>query len=131
MSPFAEWATIAILGYLREDGRPRVLLPLAVSKARIVDQRDEGACRALGFDRELSDQSWRPALAAGREPPSWSNSDRARAIGSDGIIDRSRHIPGGWHLTLFRWNEPGGPSVEIYGAPRPIELTEHGDKWGL
>jgi hypothetical protein len=56
---------------------------------------------------------------------------RVRAAGADGIIDRSRQIAGGWHLNLFRWNELGGPKVEIAGNPVPGVLTADGPKWGL
>lgn len=102
MSPTIEWATIAVSGYMREDNRPRVVVPLMISEAHVLDQRDEDACRVLGINRDLSNAPWRAALAVGQEPPSWRNSDAARAAGADGIIDRSRVIPGGWHVNLFR-----------------------------
>ena len=102
MSPMLEWAIIAVSGYVREDGRPRVVVPLMVSNAYVLDQHDEDACDTLGVDRDLSNAPWRPALATGQEPPSWRNADAVRVAGADGIIDRSRMIPGGWHVNLFR-----------------------------
>jgi hypothetical protein len=33
MSPELEWAMIAVSGYIREDGRPRVVIPLLMSEA--------------------------------------------------------------------------------------------------
>jgi RES domain-containing protein len=131
MSPSSEWATIAVSGYMREDQRPRVILPLMVSEAFVLDQRDEEACRSLGIDRDLSNCSWRTALAAGGEPASWRNADIAREAGADGIVDRSRQIPGGWHVNLFRWNELGGPTVTICGDPVPIVLSDNTEKWSL
>jgi hypothetical protein len=131
MSPELEWAMIAVSGYIREDGRPRVVIPLMMSEARVFDQHDEEACRALGIDRDLSNAQWRAALDAGQESPSWRNADAVRAVGADGIIDRSRMIPGGWHVNLFRWNELGGPSVSVCGKPIAIELSRDGPKWGL
>jgi hypothetical protein len=131
MSPKLEWAMIAVSGYIREDGRPRVVIPLMVSEARVFDQHDEEACRTLGIDREHSNAGWRQALEAGSEPPSWRNADAVRAAGADGIIDRSRMIPGGWHVNLFRWNELGGPSVSVCGEPVAIKLSLDGPKWGL
>ncbi len=131
MSPTAEWASIAVSGYMREDGLARVVVPLLVSAAFVADQHDPTACRALGIEPDASNESWRPALAAGREPASWRNADAARAAGADGIIDRSRLIPGGWHLALFRWNRLGGPSVTVAGEPVAIKLSQHGPKWGL
>lgn len=131
MSPTLEWATIAVSGYIREDGRPRVVVPLMVGAAFVLDQHDADACASLGIDRDLSNAPWRPALAAGREPPSWRNADAARAAGADGIIDRSRMIPGGWHVDLFRWNDLGGPSIAPCGDPVAITLSRDGPKWGL
>ena len=131
MSPRQEWAIIAVSGYIREDGAPRVVVPLLVSDAHVLDQHDEVACRALGIDRDLSNAQWRPALKVGQEPLSWRNADAARAAGADGIIDRSRMIPDAWHVNLFRWNELGGPSVSVCGEPVPIELSSDGPKWGL
>ncbi|MFM7348682.1 MAG: RES family NAD+ phosphorylase [Erythrobacter sp.] len=130
-SPRLDWAMIAVSGYIREDGRPRVAIPLEVGDALVLDQHDEAACRYLSVDRELSNAPWRTALAAGEEPPSWRNSDAVRASGADGIIDRSRMISGGWHLNLFRWNTLGGPCVTVCGEPVPIRLSRNGPKWGL
>jgi RES domain-containing protein len=125
-----DWAYIAVSGYMREDGLPRVIIPLEVTTAHVFDQRDEAACRALGIDREASNANWRGALAAGTEPPSWRNADAARTLGADGIIDRSRHIPGGWHVTLFRWNALGGPQVRVCGEAVVAVLSSSGKKWG-
>ncbi|MCJ2143433.1 RES domain-containing protein [Methylobacterium sp. E-066] len=131
MSPSIEWATVAVSGYIREEGRPRVVVPLVMSEAYVLDQHDEDACRSVGIDRDQSNVSWRQTLASGQEPPSWQNADAARAGGADGIVDRSRLIPGGWHICLFRWNELGGPSIVVCGEPRRIELRPDGPKWGL
>ncbi len=131
MSPRLEWAMIAVSGYIREDGRPRVVIPLMVGVAHVLDQHDEAACHAIGIDRERSNAPWRAALEAGDEPPSWRNADAARASGADGIIDRSRMIPGGWHVNLFQWNDLGGPRVEVCGEPVAITLSSDGPKWGL
>lgn len=126
-----EWAVAAISGYMREDGLPRVVIPLQISEAFVLDQHDEAVCQAFGIERDLSNEPWQAALAAGREPASWRNADIARASGADGIIDRSRKIPGGWHMNLFRWNETGGPKVSVCGDPVEIVLTADGPKWGL
>jgi hypothetical protein len=68
MSPRLDWATIAISGTLRADGRARVVVPLWVEKAMVFDLHDEDACRRLGLDWESSKLSWKQALEAGREP---------------------------------------------------------------
>ena len=41
MSPEIEWAMIAVSGYIREDQRPRVVVPIFVGEALAVDQHDE------------------------------------------------------------------------------------------
>jgi RES domain-containing protein len=126
-----EWSIRAIAGYMREDRLSRVVVPLRVGDAMVLDQHDEEACKRLGIDRELSNESWRTALSEGREPASWRAVDIARAAGADGIIDRSRMVPGGWHLNLFRWNLRGGPQVDVCGDPVEIVLTTDGPRWGL
>ena len=131
LRPVCDWAKIAVSGYMREDQHPRVVVPVQVGEALVVDQRDEAACKRLGIDPALSALSWRTALAAGTEPPSWRNADAARAACADGLGECSRMIPGGWHLTLFRWNERGGPSVKVCGEPVAFTLSEGGAKWGL
>lgn len=131
MSPEPEWAIRAISGYMREDGKARMLVPLLVTEALVLDQHDGALCEKLGIDRTGSNVSWRTALEAGGEPPSWKTSDIARASGADGLIDPSRNIPGGWHLDLFRWNGLGGPRVEVVGDAMAIRLSANGGKWDL
>lgn len=131
MSPRQEWAIMAVAGYMREDHRPRVVVPLLVSDALVIDQHDKAACQQLGIDPNLSNYPWRFALAAGQDPESWRNVDKARSAGADGMIDPSRMIPGGWHLNLFRWNGLGGPTIQICGDPVEIKLSSDGPKWGL
>lgn len=92
---------------------PRTVLRLTVEAERLVDLRDPDACARLGVDATRTKEDWIAALAAGAEAPSWRASDRARALGATGLIDRSRRLPGEWHLVLFRWNAPGGASVMV------------------
>ena len=129
ITPMADWAAIAVGNYMAEDGRPRVIVPLELDEAWVLDQRDEAACAALGIARDMSNVRWRPELAAGREPPSWQNSDIVREAGADGMIDRSRGIVGGWHLTLFRWNEPGAPTVSVAGEALPCDYAASRARW--
>lgn len=116
MSPTAEWARVAVSGYMKEDGLARVIFPLLASKADVFDLRDEEACLQLGIDREQANISWRKVLAAGGRPPSWDVADAAWSVGADGLIDRSRLRPGARHVTLFRWNALGGPRVQLDGG---------------
>lgn len=67
MSSRPEWSVIAVSGYMREDGLPRVLIPLRVMGARIVDQRDKARCLQMGIIPELSTKWWQ--LCRPREYP--------------------------------------------------------------
>ncbi len=131
MSPMKEWSIRAVAGYMRTDGIRRVVIPLYVDEAFVVDQTDDLLCSKLGISRERSNQPWIPALQQKQEPPSWKNSDLARLYGADGIIDCSRLIPGGWHLNLFRWNEPGAPTITVCGDPIEFRLSDDGGMWDL
>lgn len=119
LSPTLEGARKAMSRYT-VDGAERVAFRLEVVGAHVVDLRDEAMCERLGIDRELGNAPWQAALDAGLPPPSWQISDRARALSADGLIDRSRQQAGVWHLTLFRWNEPGAPEVKLVGGAEPV-----------
>jgi RES domain-containing protein len=124
-----DWAVIALGRYMAEDRVPRVVVPLEISDARLFDQHDQAACGMLGIDRDASNLPWRLALEQGREPASWANSDAARKVGVDGIIDRSRGISGGWHAALFRWNDLGGPKVRVAGDPVIADYAASRARW--
>ncbi|MDX6964998.1 RES domain-containing protein [Enterobacter kobei] len=79
MSPVKEWSIRAVSGYMRADGIQRVVVPLFIDEAFVLEQNDELACSVLGIDPELSKKPWIPALQANGEPPSWKNSDLARS----------------------------------------------------
>ena len=44
----ADWAAISIARYVVEDGLERIVVPLRLSEARVVDQRDAATCAAYG-----------------------------------------------------------------------------------
>jgi RES domain-containing protein len=125
----ADWAVIAVARYMAEEGSSRMIVPLRVSTAAVLDQRDAHACAVLGVDPAASACRWQVALAEQREPESWHNADAARAVGADGLTDPSRGIVDGWHLTLFRWNEPGAPTVEVDGDPLHIDYAAARSRW--
>lgn len=129
MSPSLDWARTAVSGYMREDMRPRFVFTLEVTGAQVFDQRSISACREFGLDRELSNRPWRAALKAGKEPESWQIADQIRGLNADGLIDVSRHIPGGWHLVLFKWNGPGGPKLRVSGGSETVYPKLDGPKW--
>jgi len=126
MSATVDGAIAAVSKYMRADRLPRVIVPLLVGEALVIDQREADACRGIGIDPALSSLPWQSALAVGQDPPSWRNADVARDAGADGIIDCSRNMPGAWHLNLFRWNGLGGSSVTVCGEAVPISLSPDG-----
>ncbi len=125
----ADWAVIAVARYALVDREPRLIVPLRLSPARVVDQRDAAAAAAWDIDPALSAVRWQIALEAGDEPPSWHNADAARAGGADGIVDPSRGILDGWHMALFRWNVPGAPTVALAGDPLMIDYAAARARW--
>ena len=124
-----DWAVIATARYMADEPVPRVAVPLRVSEAFLLDQRDGATCRRLGIDAEASRTRWQIDLAEGREPLSWANSDVARAIGADGVVDPSRGILDGWYVALFRWNAPGAPVVELDGEPVEVDYLAARARW--
>ncbi|ADO43529.1 RES domain-containing protein [Ketogulonicigenium vulgare] len=98
---------------MQQDGIPRICVPLQADQLWLFDPRDTDAAADLGVDPAWSQASWQGALVEGSERPSWQIADAARRAGADGIIDPSRQIAGGWHVTLFRWDHVrvAGPGV--------------------
>lgn len=125
----ADWAVIATGIYATEDGQRRVIVPLELDGAQVLDQRDAAVRKAHGIALDDAMARWRPHLAQGRDAPSWRNSDAARAAGADGIVDPSRGIIAGWHVALFRWNEPGAPQLRVAGEPLSLDYAAARGRW--
>lgn len=119
ISPDVASARVAISQYLAPGDPPRVLLRFEVGRCEVVDLRHPEAAELY----ELARQPWRKTLSEGKQPVSWQASDRLRHEGYFGLIDPSRQRPGLWHVTLFRWNEPGAPHIARIGEPEPIETN--------
>jgi len=118
LSPDELSARVAIGQYVTASNRDRLLLPVELGACRLLDLRS-GTHQDL---YALARQPWIAALEAGDTPASWQAADAVRDRGYDGLIDPSRRRPGLWHITLFRWNEPGAPDVRISGPACPIRL---------
>ncbi len=119
LSPDEESARVGIGEYVKEGDPPRVLLRFEVERCQLVDLRHCDAAPLYA----LAGQPWRRPLAAGIEPNSWRAADQLRRAGHAGLIDPSRRRPGLWHITLFRWNEPGAPKVMPVGRQLPITVA--------
>ena len=118
LSPDVESARVAIGQDVKEGDRPRVLLTFEVQRCALFDLRAPEAADIYA----LASQPWRRLLAAHGEPSSWSAADQLRSDGYVGLIDPSRRRPGLWHITLFRWNEPGAPDVLQLGGAEPVRV---------
>ncbi len=119
LSPDQTSAAVAIGQYVTPDDPPRVLLSFAVEPCKLLDLRHPDAADLYSRAR----QPWQSALAAGRDPEPWSAADAVRASGHAGLIDPSRRRAGLWHITLFRWNDIGAPTIRRAGPPTPVSLA--------
>ena len=120
LSGSPEGTVIASRVYMKPDDPPRAIFPLRVENARILDLRDTAATRHYGIDTRLRTLNWQDYRDRGAHSPTWTIGDRIRALGIDGMIYASRSDPENTHhLTLFRWNTPGAPSVRTDGPPTP------------
>ena len=97
----AEGAGVAIQRYLADDARPRVIVPLAVNGAIVLDLRSSEP------GVPPTSVIWQDDRAAGRRAPTWDISDAARAKGAQGILYASRSRPDLSHLVLLGTPAPG------------------------
>lgn len=118
LSPNIESARVAIGQDVNERDRPRIVLAFQVERCALFDLRNPEAADIYA----IASQPWRALLAAGGTPPSWHAADQLRENGYVGLIDPSRRRPGLWHITLFRWNEPGAPSILRQGDADPVSV---------
>ena len=118
LSPDEESARVAIGQYVEAGDEQRVLLTYDVERCSLLDLRHPRSADIY----ECARQPWRPAVRASRAPDSWHAADRVRDDGHVGLIDPSRRRPGLWHITLFRWNEPGAPNVRQVRKPKLIAV---------
>jgi RES domain-containing protein len=122
MSSSPAWALKAVEAYLKPGDPPRMIFPLSLQPARVVDLRDLQLCDQLGIDPADAAIPWLPQRAEELSASTWRASDASRRSGADGMIYTARSAPERWHLVLFRWNEPGAPSVSVAGAPETLSL---------
>jgi hypothetical protein len=113
MSATQEGVAAAMQAHPLPDGMRRTICALAVEAQAIVDLRDDRACEQAGIRRENAMSPWQELVSGGGIPPSWAVRARLEDVGANGLIDPSRKANGLWHLVLFRWNIPGGPTVRI------------------
>ncbi|CAN5505768.1 hypothetical protein BH10PSE3_BH10PSE3_05320 [soil metagenome] len=116
LSSKVDWAAKAIAPYRRPGDARRLVVPLHVERARIVDLRKAEHCAALSIQPLDADIPWRPQREKELVADSWKPADLVRASDGDGMIYTARSAPERWHLVLFRWNDLGGPKVVPAGS---------------
>ena len=112
-SPNPDHAHHAVAAFRRPDDPPRVLIPLHMSGATLIDLRDPDVCRNLCISVATASVPWQPQRASGQPATSWLASDAVRASGADGMIYCARSAPERWHLVLFEWNRPGRAQLQV------------------
>ena len=113
LSSSREGVEAALIAH-RDSRHPGLeIIELDVVASSVVDPRDADARASLGIDPSEPIAPWQELVAEGKTPPSWVVRDRLVDAGADGVIDPSRQRPRLWHLVLFRWNDPGAPTVRV------------------
>ncbi len=120
LSPSHNAARVAIDSYYRSNDAARVIVPLKLSSANVLDFRKTATSDGLGLTGRETTVHWRRERRAKKPATSWRASDAARAAGADGMIYHSRKAPPLWHVVLFAWNQKGAPSLTQYGPTLPF-----------
>lgn len=126
MSPSPQAAAFAVASYLRPNDPPRLIQPLILQNARLLDLRRPTVIRHLHLQGDEASIPWQPQRALGLPATSWQASDAARRTGADGIIYAARSEPSRWHVVLFRWTTdglhlaPDGPALPFAPDMPPL-----------
>lgn len=112
----SETIETAFAEYQQEMGvRPGTFVAYELVGARIADltrDRDVSPGDLLGPWKET-------AFVQKADPPTWRLADTLRPQ-ADGARVPSAQYPGGVNLVLWRWNEPGGPTVTYLDPNREL-----------
>ena len=111
LSASSEGVTAAMIAHSSGRSRDLQVMEFDVDAVGIVDLRTHDALRRIGINPDDTAADWQDALANGAVPSSWRVREVLERRGASGVIDPSRKRPGLWHLTLFRWNREGAPTV--------------------
>ena len=121
MSPQAKTAGLAIDSYVQPGDPERLIVPLLLSAADILDFRIPETNRDLGLSGKETCANWRQQRSADQPAESWKASDAARDLGANGMIYPSRKYRPLWHIVLFRWNQPDAPALREDGPTLPFD----------
>ncbi len=117
LSPSVEAAGFAVDIYVGSNDPPRVVQPMVLTGARIMDLRRPEVFRHFGLNGNEPSVPWLPEREAGMPATSWRASDAVRKSAVDGMVFSSRRNAARWHLVLFQWNALGHATVTRCGSP--------------
>ncbi len=92
---------------------PALIAQLQLSEVRLFDLTGVAGLETLGLSEDIHDVAWRDRMDAGIEPATHILAKRLQDCGWDGLIYPSFMSQGGTCVALWRWNETGGPQIEI------------------
>jgi len=90
---------------------PALILQLELLGASLIDLTAAELLQEHGAAPEIHDCEWRAELDSGRVPATHRLRERLLKQGFDGVIYHSVMSRGGSCVALWRWNEPGAPSL--------------------
>jgi RES domain-containing protein len=105
----------AFAEYQQELGvRPGTFVAYDIAGGMIADLGDPAVLDDLGVEPAALAEPWKQtAFVRGGTPGTWVIADRL--LGEvDGVRSPSTQYAGGFNLTLWRWNEAGGPAVRFH-----------------
>lgn len=111
LSASREGVAAAMIAHTDDRTPDLEVIRFQVDADRIVDLRSHEALASIGIDPADAAADWQGSITRGEAPPSWHVRAALERAGAYGLIDPSRKRPQLWHLTLFTWNNEGGPSV--------------------
>jgi RES domain-containing protein len=92
---------------------PAIIVRFDLVGATMVDLTDAAIIRELDLRDDLHRCEWREIVASGETPETYRVRERLIAGGADGVIFPSFMSPGGTCVAIWRWNEHGGPRLEL------------------
>lgn len=99
---------------------PALIAQLRLSNARLADLTQAATLDGFAIPADIHDLEWRAILNEGKTPETWAVRDRLLKANIDGVVYPSVMSHGGTCVALWRWNEPGAPTLEIIDPDRRL-----------
>jgi len=92
---------------------PALLVELVLTGARLADLTKMQILIEYRVDDSIHRCEWRSDIDKGVVPETHNLCERLLADGFDGVVYPSFMSRGGTCVALWRWNEPGAPTLEV------------------